>query len=76
MNIEQIRNELHEYIDVLDERFLKALLVMSQQYISNEEIKRKAVEPSIVVEEEIIVKPTKREKFLKGYDVISEFEKW
>ncbi len=38
MSTIQIRTELHQYIDRLDERFLQAMFAMVQQYVENEEI--------------------------------------
>jgi 6-pyruvoyl-tetrahydropterin synthase len=38
MNAAQVRLQLHQYIDHLDERFLNAMFAMVQQYVDNEEI--------------------------------------
>jgi hypothetical protein len=38
MSTVQIRSQLHQYIDRLDDRFLNAMFAMVQQYVDNEEV--------------------------------------
>jgi hypothetical protein len=38
MSTIQVRTQLHQYIDRLDERFLQAMFAMVQQYVDNEDV--------------------------------------
>ncbi len=38
MSATQVRLQLHQYIDHLDDRFLNAMFAMAQQYVDNEEV--------------------------------------
>lgn len=82
MSTLQIRAQLHQYIDRLDERFLNAMFAMVQQYVDNEEIVGNDSKGNAISKMQLIEDVrTSYQQHIEGKthsqeDVLEQIEKW
>ena len=82
MGTAQMRSQLHQYIDNIDDRFLNAMFAMVQQYVENDEIIGSTASGAPITKQELIdsvkiaSEATKRGEKTALNDVIKMAEQW
>ena len=82
MGTAQMRSQLHQYIDNIDDRFLNAMFAMVQQYVENDEIIGSTASGVPITKQELIdsvkiaSEATKRGEKTALNDVIKMAEQW
>ena len=82
MGTAQMRSQLHQYIDNIDDRFLNAMFAMVQQYVENDEIVGSTASGTPITKQELIdsvkiaSEATKRGEKTALNDVIKMAEQW
>lgn len=82
MGTAQMRSQLHQYIDNIDDRFLNAMFAMVQQYVENDEIIGSTASGTPITKQELIdsvkiaSEATKRGEKTALNDVIKMAEQW
>lgn len=82
MGTAQMRSQLHQYLDNIDDRFLNAMFAMVQQYVENDEIIGSTASGVPITKQELIdsvkiaSEATKRGEKTALNDVIKMAEQW